>query len=158
MLDAGDFDQMGSGAACNLFSLLSVLAFLMGVGWMGLAGRITWRMGSAPSLILAVFCGLVMMFVAAGLMFYVRRLEHVVQYDLKSSMGKTGRVYLTIPGEGQGEGQVEITVSGRRKVVNARTRGPEIAAFAHVKVVEVGDDESLVVEAVGVCFSRSCVA
>ena len=42
-------DEMGSGAAFNLFSLLSILAFLMGVGWMGLTARVTWDLNTTAS-------------------------------------------------------------------------------------------------------------
>lgn len=55
-------------------------------------------------------------------------------------------MYLTIPAKGQGQGQVEVTVSGRRKIIRAISSGAEIPAFADVTVVAAQDDESLVVE------------
>jgi hypothetical protein len=148
LLDGGDADHLGSGAAFNLFSLLSILAFLMGVGWMGLTARLTWELGTTVSLLIALGSGVAMMLLASSLMAYVKRLEHLTGYDVKSTVGHTGRVYLTVPGFGKGTGQVEINVSGRRKIINARTQGSDIAAFASVKVVGVGDDGTLVVEVI----------
>ena len=55
-------------------------------------------------------------------------------------------VYLTIPQRGKGHGQVEVSVSGRKKILRALSVKDEIAAFADVKVLEVRDDQTLVVE------------
>lgn len=149
--DVGDgieTDHMGSGAAFNLFSLLAILAFFMGLGWMGLACRLTWGLGETLSVVISLGTGVAMMVMASTMMMYVKRLEHVVEYDAKTSIGRTGRVYLTIPAEGKAGGQIEISISGRRKIMNAKTRGEELAAFTSIKVVEVGDDDTLVVEPV----------
>jgi len=126
--------------------ILMIMAFFMGVGWMGLASRVTWDLGGTLSVFVSVGSGVGMMLMASTLMWYVKRLEYVVEYDPKTSIGKTGRVYLTIPGSGKAGGQVEINISGRRKIMNAKTRGDELAAFTSIKVIEVGDDETLVVE------------
>ncbi len=146
VMDGADGGHMGSGAAFNLFSLLAILAFFMGLGWMGLACRLTWELGPSISVVISLGTGVGMMVMASTMMMYVKRLEHVVEYDAKTSIGKTGRVYLTIPGEGKSGGQVEINISGRRKIMNAKTQGEELAAFSSVKVLEVGDDETLLVE------------
>jgi hypothetical protein len=150
--DAGDFDadasaDAGSDASFTLFSLLSIMAFIMGTGWMGLAARVDWGLGRAPSAVLAVGFGVLMMFIASGLMSLTRRLNRDVHYDLRTAVGRTARVYLTLPPKGGGEGQVEVSVSGRKKVVRAVNRSPEeIQAFSDVRVVEVRDDETLIVE------------
>jgi len=147
--DGGDFDadvDAGSDAAFTLFSLLSVMAFIMGAGWMGLAARVDWDLRRAPSALLSVGFGILMMLFASGLMYLARKLNREVQYDVRTAIGKTGRVYLTLPARGKGEGQVEISVSGRKKVLRAISSDKEIKAFADVRVVEVRDDETLVVE------------
>jgi len=148
--DGGDFDapdgDFGTDASFTLFSLLSVMAFIMGTGWMGLAARFDWDLGRVPSFFVATGFGLTMMLTASGLMFLTRKLNQNVQYDVATAVGKTARVYLTIPKHGKGHGQVEVVVSGRKKILRAQSNGPTIAAFADVKVLEVRDDETLVVE------------
>jgi hypothetical protein len=136
----------GSDASFTLFSLLSVMAFIMGTGWMGLACRIDWGFGRVPSLLAAVGFGTAMMLLASGLMYMTRKLNRTVIYDVGTAVGRTGRVYLNIPGNGKGKGQVEVSVSGRRKILPAITHGKSLAAFTDVKVIEARDDDTLVVE------------
>ncbi len=147
--DGGDFEvdaDVGTDASFTLFSLLSIMAFIMGTGWMGLAARIDWGLGRPVSAVLAVGFGVAMMGLASGLMFMTRKLNREVHYDLGTAVGKTGRVYLTLPADGEGEGQVEVSVSGRKKVLRAVSNGAEIPAFAAVTIVSVRDDDTLVVE------------
>jgi len=154
--DGGDFDidhggldhGAASDAAFSLFSLLSILAFFMGTGWMGLTARFDLDLSSVVSGFVAVGVGLVMMVIASGMMFVIQRAGHEVVYDVNSAVGHNGRVYLTIPAKGDGTGQVEINVSGRRMIVNAVTHGDKIDAFANVRVVELQDGKTLVVEPV----------
>ena len=141
-MDAG----VDSDVSFTFFSLLSILAFFMGAGWMGLACRVDWRLSGLPSAAIAAGFGVVMMLFAAGLTYATRRLNQQITYDVNTAVGKTGRVYLTIPAKGEGHGQVEVSVSGRRKIMRAGSTGPKIEAFADVTVVSAQDDESLIVE------------
>ena len=145
-LDADIDAHMDSTGAFELFSLLSVLAFFMGVGWMGLACRVNWGLGSAISAVSATAFGLSLMGLSAGLMYAVRQMTHEGRYDVKTAIGKTGKVYLTIPARGQGQGQVEVTVSGRHKVMPAMSTKDEIPAFTRVTIVDVVGEETYVVE------------
>jgi hypothetical protein len=148
--DGGDLHAdhgASSDASFELFSLLSILAFFMGAGWMGLACRLDWGLARLPSALAATAFGLLMMGLAAWMLAAVKRLNRDVGYDLATAVGKVGRVYLTIPEKGSGHGQVEITVSGRRKIVRAQSAGPKLDAFRDVRVVASrAEDETLVVE------------
>ena len=145
-LDADIDAHMDSTGAFELFSLLSVLAFFMGVGWMGLACRVNWGLGSAISAVSATAFGLSLMGLSSGLMYAVRQMTHEGRYDVKTTIGQTGKVYLTIPARGQGQGQIEVTVSGRRKVMPAMSTKDEIPAFTRVTIVDVVGEETYVVE------------
>ncbi len=152
--DGGDFelDEGGgladaSDASFQLFSLLSVTAFFMGTGWMGLACRYDWGLGGGVSLAIAVGFGMFMMALAAYLMKWVHSLSEEKSYDTTTAVGTSARVYLTVPAKGQGEGQIEVNVSGRRKVMRAVSAGDELAAFTSVTVIAAQNDETLVVEA-----------
>ncbi|HUG80283.1 MAG TPA: hypothetical protein VML01_01375 [Bryobacterales bacterium] len=138
--------HMDSTGAFELFSLLSVLAFFMGVGWMGLACRVSWGMGSALSAVSATAFGLSLMGLSSGLMYAVRQMAEEGRYDVNTAIGKIGKCYLTIPAKGEGQGQVEITVSGRLKVLPAISNGERIPAFQRVKIVAVEGEETFVVE------------
>jgi len=145
--DTGDHFGATSDSSFSFFSLLSILAFFMGAGWMGLTCRVDWDLGGLASAAAAAAFGFSMMLLASGLMLATRKLNRVIEYDLQSAVGKTGRVYMSIPQHGGGRGQVEVNVSGRRKVLDAVTRGDKITEFSSVRVVEVRDDQTLVVEA-----------
>ena len=144
--DTGDGFDASSDASFHVFSLLSILAFFMGAGWMGLTCRVDWDMGSLASAAASAAFGFGMMLLASGLMLATRKLNRTIEYDLSTAVGKTGRVYMTIPKHGDGRGQVEVDVSGRRKVLEAVTQGARINEFASVRVVEIRDDQTLVVE------------
>jgi hypothetical protein len=147
--DGGDFDMdvdAGTDASFSLFSLLSVLAFITGTGWMGLACRVDFGLSRMPSIMIAVSFGFVMMLVASGLMMLTRKLNRHIVIDPSTAIGNTGRAYVTLPARGKGLGQVQVSVSGRLKTMPAASNGKEIAAFSDVKVVEARDDGTLIVE------------
>lgn len=142
-----DIDASGTDAAFGFFSVLSILAFFMGTGWMGLTARLTWELGPMPAALAAMGFGLGMMLLASGLMYGVRRMSREARYDVETAVGKTARVYLTIPPKDKGRGQVEVNVSNRRKVMYARQEGNEpIAPFTTIRIVSADDDETFVVE------------
>jgi hypothetical protein len=145
----GDFDtdiDIDTDVAFSMFSVLSILAFFMGAGWMGLACRLDWNFGRLPSALIASGFGFAMMMAASGLVYLTRRLNRHVDYDVRTAIGRTARVYLTIPKNGTGLGQVEVSVSGRKQILQAMSNGAKIDAFADVKVVDVRDDDTLIVE------------
>lgn len=159
--DGGDFDagDMGHGdlgghdadgdasdASFRLLSVLSILAFFMGAGWMGLACRLDWGLSRFTSSVSSAGFGFAMMAAASGLAALTRKLNQEVEYDPKTAIGRTGRAYLTIPARGQGLGQVEVSVSGRRKILSAASTGGRIKAFTDVRVTGARDDETLLVE------------
>lgn len=149
--DGGDFDADHGGASdasFTLFSLLSVMAFIMGTGWMGLACRIDWGLSRPVSVVVAVGFGVLMMFFSAGLMYMTRKLNRDVTYDTKTAVGRTARVYMTIPAKGDGQGKVQVSVSGRLMTVPAVSNGPALEAFADVTVVGVRDDGTVIVDAI----------
>ena len=147
--DTAGLCQLGStgfdtDASFSFLSVLSILAFFMGAGWMGLACRLDWNLGRLLSSLIAAGFGFTMMLGASALSYWARRLDQTIEYDLRTAVGRTGRVYLTIPEKGQGHGQVEVSASGRKKVVRAVSTGPRFEAFTDVKIVDTRDDETLV--------------
>lgn len=149
----GEDDADGAvehGDGMQIFSLLSVTAFMMGSGWMGLTCRIDWELAPTPSAFVAGAFGGGLMLFASFLLLGMRRLGQHVTYDTRTAIGRTGTVYTTIPARGQGTGQVRVSVSGRSMVLPAGSTGEAIEAFADVQVVDVRDDDLLLVERVGI--------
>jgi hypothetical protein len=149
--DGGDLDGDLSAAghadsAFSMFSLLSILAFFMGAGWMGLTCRVDWGLSSMVAAMSAAGFGFVLMLMASALMAFARTLNQVVEYDVNTAVGRTASVYMSIPERGQGRGQIKVSVSGRLKMMEAVSTGPKIPEFRTVKVLSVGDDGTFVVE------------
>ena len=143
----GDLADVGHGdSTFSMFSLLSILAFFMGAGWMGLTCRVNWELSSMASAMAAAGFGFALMVMASGLMTLTRSLNQVVEYDLQTAVGHTASVYMTIPERGSGRGQIKVTVSGRLKMMDAISNGPKIEEFRSVKVIGVRDDGTFVVE------------
>ena len=144
----GDLADAGGDGAFSLFSLLSILAFFMGAGWMGLTCRVDWQLGSMVSALAATGFGFALMVMASGMMAFARKLSRSVEYDLSTAVGRIANVYMTIPEKGEGKGQIQVSVSGRLKTLDAVSSGPKISQFNSAKVIEVRDDGTFVVEPV----------
>ncbi|MDJ0938136.1 MAG: hypothetical protein QNJ00_00095 [Woeseiaceae bacterium] len=142
----GDLADVGGDGAFNMFSILSILAFFMGAGWMGLTCRIDWNLNSMVSAAAATGFGFVLMMMASGLMAFARKLNRTVEYDPATAIGKTANVYMSIPEKGDGRGKIQVSVSGRLKTMDAISTGPKIAEFTSVTVLSVRDDGTFIVE------------
>ena len=138
-----DVDSTG---VFGYFSVLSILAFFMGAGWMGLGCRIEYQLGKLPTAALSVGTGVGMMLLASLLMVMTRRLHAESHYDVATAVGRTGRGYLTVPAKGAGRGPGQVPVSGRRLVLAATSTGPKLEAFTDVTVISADEDGTLVVE------------
>ena len=64
----------------------------------------------------------------------------------KSAVGCTGTVYLTIPGERKGDGKVQITINNAVREYAALTDGETIKTGTPIKVIEVINQGTLLVE------------
>lgn len=142
-VDDVDVDHGGLG----LFSIFSILSFMMGAGWMGLFARMEWGLGTFTTSLCALGFGTVLLLMAAFMLNYIRSLHQSGTYDINSAVGKIGKVNLTIPQGGSGAGEVQVTVSGRQKVLPAKTRIDQpIESFTTVRILEIEGGHTLIVE------------
>jgi hypothetical protein len=146
--DASDLDSTGlDGGGFPVFSLLSITAFLMGAGFAGLAAQLEWGLGSGASAVVAGGFGIVVMMLAAGLLWFARGLDKSPTVDPRIAIGKSGSVYTNIPERGAGTGQIRINVGGRSDIATAISAGPAIPSFTDIRVTDCRDDGVYVVEA-----------
>ncbi|MEM9251281.1 MAG: hypothetical protein AAGB29_02930 [Planctomycetota bacterium] len=141
-----DVDVADGPDGLGILSFLSVTAFMMTTGWVGLAARLDLGWSMVPAGALAFASGGSMMVLTGFAMIAVRRLAEEKTFDLATAVGRTGQVYMKIPETGSGTGKVRVSVSGRSMIVDARTEGAQLEAFADVRVVSVRDDGVLLVE------------
>ena len=144
--DTGDQFDGAPDSSFSFFSLLSILAFFMGAGWMGFTCRVDWNMGGLASAAAAAGFGFGMMSLASELMLLTPRLNRTIDYEPGTAIGKTRRVYITVPPHGKSRGQLTVNVSGRRKILDAVSADGKRTGFFRVRVVVIHDDQAIVVE------------
>lgn len=140
-----DHHDAGSG----ILSVRAVTAFFTGFGWAGVAAlEAGWSL--VPSVVVAMVAGGAFMGGVVALMRGLYSLRYSGNLDYKNAIGNVGSVYLRVPGGMTGPGQVEVMVQGRLRVVQAFTRSPaELPNRSRIRVVDVMDEGTLVVEPVG---------
>lgn len=134
----GDFDG-AHGDGVDVFSLKSIISFMMFFGWSGLAATES-GMGMAGALVISFIAGLIMMFLTAWIFMLLLKLQHDGTMNINEAIGKLGEVYLTIPPKKSSYGKIQITFQGALRTMDALTEEPE--AIKTGSVVEVIDVES----------------
>lgn len=140
--------HVSSDASFKFFSTQTILAFCMGFGWAGITATVKWNLGMTLAVAIALVFGAMLMGLSALLMFRIRKLNHTPTPNLYSSLGTKALVYTTIPARAEGEGQIQVVVSGKQKIVSAVSEENSIASFALVEVVGVKDENTLIVKPV----------
>lgn len=138
-----DAHHLGSAASFKIFTTQSILAFLMGFGWFGLACRREWGLGYLLSVPFSLAFGSGLMFFTAYLMSLAYRLNAIHTRNLYETLGQDAKVYLTIPE--QGRGKVQVVVSGSLKMIDAVSKSGRIGQFKNVEIVGVEDRSTLIV-------------
>ncbi len=142
----GNGDTLDTGGAIQLFSVRNVVNFLLGVGWGGVC---FWNMFDNRHIltIVSFICGLA--FLLAFLWMYkaLMKLQHGGNFRIEACVGMACSVYLRIPARRKGSGKVQLSYHGSVQELEALTDGDQLPTGAKVRVVQVIDDHSLLVEA-----------
>ncbi len=115
--DLSDADHADSGFSdFNLLSLKTIFAFIMMMGWGGVIfGKGNGYSGFAG----AFFCGLAAMLLTAFVIAFLLKLQQNGTKSLESLVGKTGSVYISIPGGKTGTGKVMVNSGDDTREVRA---------------------------------------
>lgn len=154
-LDIGDLDadpEIGEHSAAHteasfhLVSFNSIVAFIMMFGWSGLTANIQFGLSFILSLLIASFCGFVMMVITAYMFYMLFKLvSEGADFNIKDVVGHTGTVYEKIPASGTGV--VHITLNGMLRELDAvSVSGDDIDSFASVTVSKLLDENIICVE------------
>lgn len=137
-----------TGIDFQFLSLKNLIAFFTIFGWAGItavdAGLPNWL-----SILISTLCGLLMMLIMASIVYFMGKLTESGTLNLKSAIGKTGTVYLTIPAKRKGMGKVQIKVQGLQTLDAFTDNDEDIKTGAIVDVVELINDEILLVKQSG---------
>ncbi len=129
----------------RLFTLRNFIIFFTGFGW---AGIFAVHAGFNPivTVLIAFMVGSFLMFAVTGILFFMTKLTQSGNIRLTNAINAPGRVYLPIPGKMSGMGQVQLTIQGSVREMEAMTQEGDLPTGTPVTVTEVVNDQILVVK------------
>ncbi len=144
--DVGHEGSVEHDGGPSIISFRSLLAFFSGFGW---GGALFLRLG-VPMLFAiagALVVGGIFLLVVFWLMGLIYSLSESGTIDLRNAVGQTGTVYLPIPPQRSGQGQVQVTVQGRLRELSAMTDAAErLPTGTPVRVVAMMTQDVVLVE------------
>jgi hypothetical protein len=151
----GDFDASGAelhhgdpAEAFKILSVQSIAAFAMGFGWGGL-GALRGSDWSWPaSVLFALGCGIGMMWLLAMLLRALMAMQSSGNVSLNDAIGAEADVYVTVPAQGGGRGQVRVVINNHQRIYNAIAEGEAIPSHARVRIVRINEDNTVTVSPV----------
>lgn len=139
----GSFD---TDPSMNLLTFRNLVNFCLGFGWTAVLMHEKIE-SNALLIIVSVIVGILLVAIVMWIFKWLSEMQQTGNIDVhKSAVGCEGKVYLTIPGERKGEGKVQITINNAVREYDAVTDGETIKTGTAIKVTEVINDYTLLVE------------
>ena len=144
-LDTSD-GSFAADPSRNLLTFRNLVNFCLGFGWTAVLMHEKIQ-SNALLIIVSVIVGILLVTVVMWIFKWLSGMQQTGNIDVhKSAVGCEGKVYLTIPGERKGEGKVQITINNAVREYDAVTDGETIPTGKAIKVTEVINDYTLLVE------------
>ncbi len=146
----GSMDFSGDGAfdadpSMNMLTFRNFVVFCLGFGWTSVL--LKDNLGSGVMWILVSFA--VGILFVVGVMYLYKWLNGMQQSGniyIKTAVGAEGTAYLQIPGGRKGIGKVQISINSSIREYEALTDGETIKTGTPIKVIDVINDNTLLVE------------
>ena len=140
-----DISDADLSAEFSIFSLRSIIAFLMFFGWTGVF--VMQGGGSATkAIILGTIAGTTAMSIVAYLLYKIHGAEESGTVDLYSAVGKEGEVYIPIPPNLNGKGKIHVEIDNKLMELVAVTKNNKLSTGSKVKVLDILEKNVLLVE------------
>ena len=133
-------DQLG------VISVRTITGFFFGFGW---SGTIAIKSGLSLIASIAIACAVGLCFLLAIylLMRGLFSLRASGTLDYRNAIGQVGTVYVTVPPNRGGSGQVEVMIQGRLMTISCLTAHPTLLApLTKVRVVDLIDQGTVEVQ------------
>lgn len=138
-------DTASEGSGFQVFTFRNVLAFLIGIGWGGLAFYDNGY-SQTYSIVGGVIVGAGFTVLQSSLFYFMYKFNSPNEPEIKSAVGLNGKVYLKVPKNAEGFGKIQLTHNDTMKTVNALTyHGTTIAKGRLVEVIDVEGDNLVVI-------------
>ena len=106
-----DGDTMDTGGTLSLFSVRSIVNFLMGFGWGGVCFD-KYIDNNLLLILVAIGVGVIFLVAFFFVIRQVMKLESSGNIKMEDCIGKSCDVYLRIPANNSGKGKVQISLNG----------------------------------------------
>jgi len=146
--DTGDapVDHSDPSQAFKVLSIQAIAGFLMGFGWAGLGAYRSADMGVPTSVVIGLVGGGFMVWLLGLMMKIMRDFESSGNISIRTTIGRSGVVYITVPAKGSGRGQVKVTLdNNRQRIFNAVTEGEELTTTTAVTITKANDNNTITV-------------
>lgn len=144
-----DFDADGGtldlGGGLSMFSIKSLINFLVGFGWAGVC-LVDSIENKTVLMLIAILVGALFSWMYLFLYKKMRKLEHNGAFKIDVCVGKMATVYLRIPANNDGQGKIQISINGSIHEFNAITDGEALPTGRKVTVVEIVDGSTVKVK------------
>lgn len=142
--DGTDLSNIDTGT--NLLTFRNFVNFFLGFGWTAilLQGQVK---STGLLMVIAALAGICLVALVLWLFKWLNSMQQSGNIDLyKTAVGCQGHCYLAIPAERGGTGKVQISINNSVREYDAVTDGDAIPTGASIKVSEVLDGNTLLVE------------
>jgi hypothetical protein len=141
----GDGDHDGD----SFFGMLSVRTAAAALTFFGLGGLTARSYGADEAIATgaAAAAAVGAFYAVASLVRMLSRLKADGTARIERAVGRTGSVYLRIPGTRSGQGKVQVAVQNRTVEYQAVTAGPDLPTGSPVRVVAILTADTVEVEA-----------
>ncbi len=152
-IDGGDVDTDVSGFdtdaadvdGFSLFTVKNFIHFSLGIGWTGVS---LWNVVTNRYLLIliALIVGVVLVVVFLLLFRKLMKLESRGSYNPADCIGSVADVYIPIPAAREGTGKVQLSIRSAVIEMDAQTNGERLATGTKVRVTELLNNHTVVVE------------
>ena len=133
-VDGLDLDFLDVGDA---FSFNSLVAMVCIGAWTGYMAHYMTPMKEWQVLATAIAAGAVAYVASIFVLRKMKGLESSGTIRLENAIGKTGTVYLSVPGNRSGKGQIQVVVQGRLMILDAMTEKDKIETGSKALVYDI---------------------
>lgn len=163
-LSGGDFDFDGSDhldipdhSDSFFVGILSLRSIIAAVTVFGLAGKgaLVNNFSETQAVLISFAAGAAVLYVVGWVFKELYKIRSDGTVSIQSTVGCSGKVYLTIPSEKESVGKVTISVAGRTMEYSAMTRGEELANGEPITVVAILAPDMVEVQGVNTSVKTS---
>jgi hypothetical protein len=137
------------GAEFGLLSVQSLSAFFMGYGWIGFAAYRFLDLGFTGAAFIGVAAGCGVAWLMIWLLRSMLKLQNNTNVHIGMARGMVGEVYVTVPPQGTGRGEVVLVINESRHsyfaIQDGEAANEPIVTHTRVKVRDVDSASNILI-------------